>query len=72
MTEALTDAARNYWVDVNNGRHDLRQHVRLGANFASVIDATVNALVERGIDRSWVRGGHDVSAYSLRCSARYG
>ncbi|MGW7456461.1 protein kinase domain-containing protein [Streptomyces sp. NPDC054797] len=60
MTDALTDAARNYWVDVNNWSYEPRQsHVVGGRNLASVIDATVNALVERGIDPSWIQVGRD-------------
>ncbi|WP_220040859.1 protein kinase domain-containing protein [Streptomyces sp. NTH33] len=60
MTEALTDAARKYWVDVNNRSYDpLRPHILSGRHLASVINATINALVERGIDRSWIQVGHD-------------
>ncbi|MFF7443054.1 PaeR7I family type II restriction endonuclease [Streptomyces sp. NPDC008122] len=53
MTGPLTGAARNYWIS------PLEPHVRLGARLAPVIDAAVDALVERGIDRSWVRLGRD-------------
>ncbi|MEU6479224.1 hypothetical protein ABZ858_20510 [Streptomyces sp. NPDC047017] len=69
MTEALAAAARNYWVDRNTRDYDALQRRAVGArNLASVIDATADALVERGIDRSWVRVGpaaHLPSSFGL-------
>ncbi|MFI7356257.1 hypothetical protein ACIBTP_20200 [Streptomyces avidinii] len=60
MTDALTDAARNYWVDVNTQSYEpLRARALGGRNMASVIEATVDALVEHGIDRSWIQVGRD-------------
>ncbi|WP_269855262.1 protein kinase domain-containing protein [Streptomyces sp. RPT161] len=69
MTEALIDAARNYWVSVNDRDYDLLQPgVRIGQNLTPVITATVDALVERGIDRSWIkvgRGAHLAGSFGL-------
>ncbi|MFF5488282.1 PaeR7I family type II restriction endonuclease [Streptomyces virginiae] len=60
MTDALTDAARNYWVDVNTQSYEpLRARALGGRNMASAIEATVDALVEHGIDRSWIQVGRD-------------
>ncbi|PAX82045.1 hypothetical protein CLM85_09785 [Streptomyces albidoflavus] len=58
MTEALMDEVRKYWVDANNRSYDPLQS-RARWNLTAVINATVNALVERGIDRSWVQVGRD-------------
>ncbi|MEV0966383.1 PaeR7I family type II restriction endonuclease [Streptomyces sp. NPDC049910] len=58
MTEALMDETRRYWVDANNRSYDPLQS-RARWNLTSVVNATVNALVERGIDRSWIQVGRD-------------
>ena len=60
MTKALMDAARKFWVDGNNRSYDPLQS-RARWSLASVIDTTVNALVERGIDRSWIQVGRDAN-----------
>ncbi|MFF4215317.1 serine/threonine-protein kinase [Streptomyces nondiastaticus] len=58
MTEALMGAARNYWVDVNNRSQDPLRPGALSRNLKPVINATVNALIDRGIDHSWIQVGH--------------
>ncbi|MGW5779456.1 serine/threonine-protein kinase [Streptomyces sp. NPDC003863] len=60
MTVALAEAARNYWVAARNRRFDpLQPRLFAGSNVTMLVDATVHALVERGIDRSWIRVGRD-------------
>lgn len=59
MTEGLMDAARNYWVDINNRSQDPFRPRALIGHLTPVINATVNALIDRGIDRSWIHVGHD-------------
>lgn len=54
MAGALTAAVRNYWVDSDNWS---RKHQRMEPIVSSIIDA----LVERGIDRSWIRTGREAS-----------
>ncbi|WP_078627266.1 protein kinase domain-containing protein [Streptomyces exfoliatus] len=62
MTATLTDATRNYWIDARRRETDpLQLSARVAGRLTPVIDATVDALVERGIDRSWVRLGRDAS-----------
>lgn len=54
MAGALTAAVRNYWVESDNWLHSHQ-------SMKSIINSTVDALVERGIDRSWIRTGREAS-----------
>lgn len=56
MAEALTEAARNYWIEAGSPRSAT---LRGPSSLAAVINATVNALVEHGIDLSWIQVGRN-------------
>lgn len=54
MAGSLTAAVRNHWVTSGNS-------VRSPHHIESVIESAVDALVERGIDRSWIQTGRKAS-----------
>ncbi|AJC56982.1 serine/threonine-protein kinase [Streptomyces sp. 769] len=79
MAEALKEASRNFWAE---RRH--AEHLRAAGSDSTMVRATsvlrrwehlaqamVDALVERGVDRSWIQVGRDAqlpSAYGLGSS----
>ncbi|MFE4956535.1 PaeR7I family type II restriction endonuclease [Streptomyces sp. NPDC056653] len=59
MTDALTDAVRKFWIDSNKRTQDQLKRRAFGQNMDPIINATVRALIDRGIDPSWIRTGRD-------------